>query len=61
MLNLRGNFSPHYYCKLTVITCQAVTFNFIKVIYILFNSGLWHANKVVSFEIIKFIRENQRF
>ena len=39
-LNLSGSISPHELCKLTVITSQAITFNIIKVIWILSNSGL---------------------
>ena len=35
------------YGKLTVITCQNVTFNIIKFTYIFSNLGPWHANKVV--------------
>ena len=33
--------------KLTVITCQNISFNIIKFIYIFSNLRLWHAKKVV--------------
>ena len=56
--NPLGSFSP---CILTVITCQGITSNIIKVVCILSSWGPRHANKVVYFKTIKFIPENQRF
>ena len=45
--NFSEGFTPHKYCKLTVITYKNLTFNIIKVIWILSNLGLQHANQVV--------------